>query len=85
MIKDSKKTTRAIKRNAAINGICAEINKAKMGGQTTINLGREHKDYMDIERKLEGRSQREDIQKLIAKDMGRHPNEAGFAEVIEAI
>ena len=70
MIKDSKKTTRAIKRNAAINGICA---------------GREHKDYMDIERKLEGRSQREYIQKLIAKDMGRHPNEAGFAEVIEAI
>lgn len=56
-----------------------------MGGQTTINLGREHKDYMDIERKLEGRSQREYIQKLIAKDMGRHPNEAGFAEVIEAI
>lgn len=55
------------------------------GGQTTINLGREHKDYMDIERKLEGRSQREYIQKLIAKDMGRHPNEAGFAEVIEAI
>lgn len=45
----------------------------------------EDKDYMDIERKLEGRSQREYIQKLIAKDMGRHPNEAGFAEVIEAI
>lgn len=85
MIKDSKKTTRAIKRNAAINGICAEINKARQRKQTTINLSRRHKDYMDIERKLEGRSQKEYIQKLIAKDMKRHPNEAGFAEVIKAI
>lgn len=85
MIRDSKKTTRATKRNAAINGICAEFNRKKQLSQTTVNLGRECKDYMDIRRKLDGMSQREYLQKLIEKDMARHPSEAGFAEAIESI
>ena len=36
MIKDSKKTTRAIKRNAAINGICAEIIRLRWEGRQPL-------------------------------------------------